>query len=92
MLTLALLIGQHVFMTFHFIQEPSIDVGQYVVSPSTRQNTDGAYQAAVSIKSGRGIGSHHRIFRFHPTFSSREGAHLYAITQGHCWLQARLAA
>jgi hypothetical protein len=76
-------------MTIQFQQEPSIDVGRYVVSPSTRQNSDGAFQAAVTIRSGRGISTHQRLFQFSPTFPSREGAHMYAITQGHCWLQSR---
>lgn len=75
-----------------FTQETPIDVGAYTVTPATRINPHGAYQAAVSIRSGRGIGSHDRVFRFQPTFASREMAHLYAITQGQCWLQDRLAA
>ncbi|MDO9158955.1 MAG: hypothetical protein Q8S32_01430 [Burkholderiaceae bacterium] len=79
-------------MNFTFQQEPSIDSGRYVVSPATCENQEGAFQASIAIQSGRGSSSHHRVLRFRPTFASREGARLYAITQGHCWLQARHAA
>lgn len=51
----------------------------------TRQTDEGRYTASVSIRSGRGAASHDRVFRFMPTFATREDALDYALAQGpHC--------
>jgi hypothetical protein len=70
-------------------QEQAFSVGKYLVSPLTRLNEAGQYIASLSIRSGSGRGTHDRVFRFLPEFSTREGAVQYAIAQGHQWLQQR---
>jgi hypothetical protein len=67
------------------LPEKSITMGKYVVSPTTHLNEAGSYRASVAIKTGQGMGTHHRVLRFGQLFSTREGARLFALTQG--WLQ-----
>jgi hypothetical protein len=62
-------------------------VGKYLVSPLVRRIDAGTYSAAVSIRSGRGMGTHDRIFRFIGQFPSHESAERYAIAQGIGWAQ-----
>jgi len=68
-----------------FIPEHSISMGRYVVSPTTHPTDTGGFRASVSIKSGQGASSHHRVFRFDGLFPTREAARLFAVTQG--WLK-----
>ena len=70
----------HLFMTS--VSDISIPMGKYVVSPSTQQTDSGDFRASITISSGRGASSHHRIYRFNPSFKTREDAHFYAMTQG----------
>lgn len=72
--------------------DPAIAVGRYLLSPLSHPTDGGAYRASVSIRSGQGRASHHRVLRCEPRFATREGALLFALTQGHCWLQGRPAA
>ena len=72
-------------------QEQAFSVGKYLVSPLTRLNDAGQYIASVSIRSGSGRGTHDRVFRFVPEFSTPEGALQYAVAQGRQWLQQRHA-
>ena len=67
--------------------EENFWVGKYLVSPLTRLTDAGNYAASVSIRSGRGSGTHDRVFRFAPRFATREGARRYAVEQGIGWLQ-----
>ncbi len=53
----------------------------------TRTEESGLYTALVSIRNG----SHDRVFRFRPQFSSREDAVQYAIDEAHIWLEQRAA-
>lgn len=69
------------------IREKTFSVGKYLVSPLTRRTDAGDYAASVSIRSGHGSGTHDRVFRFLPLFTTRERARLYAIEQGMHWLQ-----
>lgn len=69
--------------------EQAFSVGKYLVSPLTRTTESGQYTASVSIRSGRGSGTHDRVFRFVPEFPTQEGALKYAIAEGHSWLQQR---
>jgi len=71
-------------------QEKSFSVGKYLVSPLTRLTESGHYAASVSIRSGHGSGTHDRVFRFLPHFTTREGAVKYAIAEGQSWLHERL--
>jgi hypothetical protein len=73
------------------IREKTFSVGKYLVSPLTRINEAGAYVASVSIRSGRGSGTHDRVLRFVPQFATRESAVRYATEQGLSWLQSPVA-
>jgi hypothetical protein len=61
-------------------------MGQYVVSPATHPTGCGRFRASFSVQRAQDDGSRCRVFRFDTTFASREGARLFAVTQG--WLQA----
>ncbi|MEF7617554.1 DUF6566 family protein [Aquincola sp. MAHUQ-54] len=68
--------------------EKNFSVGKYLVSPLIRRTDAGAYVAAVSIRSGRGSGTHDRVFRFVPSFPTRESAARHAVEQGVTWIQS----
>jgi hypothetical protein len=70
----------------------NITVGKYLVSPMTRLTGEGDFAASVSIRSGRGSGTHDRVFRFVPRFATCQGARDYAVAQGMNWLQSRVQA
>lgn len=72
------------FMTT--IHEKTFSVGKYLVSPLTRLTDAGSYAPSVSIRSGRGSGTHDRVLRFVARFDTREDAHRYAVAQGLHWL------
>jgi hypothetical protein len=74
------------------IPEVNRTVGKYLVSPMTRLTEQGDYSASVSIRSGRGSGTHDRVFRFVPRFATPEGARTYALEQGVQWLRDRSRA
>ena len=69
--------------------ENTFSVGKYLVSPLTQRTEAGSFAASVSIRSGRGTGTHDRVYRFVPRFASRENALRYAIEQGQSWLLQR---
>lgn len=66
--------------------EPAFSVGKYLVSPFTHLTDGGHYAASVSIRSGRGSGTHDRVFRFTARFGTRESARRYAVEQGMQWV------
>ena len=68
----------------------NIAVGKYLVSPLTKQLDDGRYAASVSIRSGRGSGTHDRVMRFVRIFDTHRAAN-YATAQGISWIQGRMA-
>ncbi len=65
--------------------EKAFSVGKYLVSPLTRSNDSGQYTASVSIRNG----SHDRVFRFIPEFSTKEAAARYAVAEGRRWVSQR---
>lgn len=69
--------------------EKAFSVGKYLVSPSAHSTDTGRYTAGVSIRSGRGSGTHDRIYRFVPEFIQRDCALRYAVNEGHRWLAQR---
>lgn len=83
------LYGAHKGVSEHMISIPKqiFAVGKYLISPMTRTEESGLYTALVSIRNG----SHDRVFRFRPQFSSREDAVQYAIDEAHIWLEQRAA-
>lgn len=72
-------------MTMH----SNISVGKYLVSPMTRELSDGSFAASVSIRSGEGRGTHDRIMRFVDVFRSRATAAAYATREGLQWVGSR---
>lgn len=62
-----------------------LTVGKYLVSPLSKRLDDGCYAASVSIRSGRGSGTHDRVMRFLPRFPTREAAMNFAVEQGLAW-------
>lgn len=64
-------------------------MGKYVVSPATHRTDCGRYRASFAVQRKQGNGSYCRVFRFDKSFATREGARLFAVTQG--WLQASMA-
>mgnify|MGYP001162867957 FL=1 len=65
-----------------------LQVGKYLISPLTRLDGGGRYAASVSIRSGRGSGTHDRVVRLRPIFDSRDEAARYATAQGLAWVGA----
>lgn len=60
-------------------------IGKFSISPMTERTDCGAYRAGVTVSSGQGQSSHHRITRLQRLFASAEAARLVALTHG--WLQ-----
>lgn len=69
----------------------NISIGKYLVSPLTKRLDDGRYAASVSIRSGRGSGTHDRVLRFTQLFGCDSSAVNYATQQGLSWIHARAA-
>jgi hypothetical protein len=60
----------------------TIVVGNFFVSPLTTATDSGRFAASAVIRSGHGRGTHHRVLRFVPRFSTRDGARRYAVEHG----------
>ena len=73
--------------TFHVISisEKPFSVGKFLVSPLSFLSEAGDYHASISIRSGRGMGTHDRVFRLIPSFSSQEAALQYAAREGRAF-------
>ncbi|MDY0743533.1 hypothetical protein SNE35_03410 [Paucibacter sp. R3-3] len=67
----------------------SIEVGRFLVSPMTRPDDDGRFVASVSIRSGKGMSSVDRVFRFRSSFSNARAALQYATAEGTAWALQR---
>lgn len=64
----------------------ALSVGKYLVSPLSKRLSDGRFAASVSIRSGRGSGTHDRVLRFIPSFSTQAAALSYASNEGLTWV------
>jgi hypothetical protein len=71
--------------------ENAFSVGKYLLSPLVRRTESGQFAASLSIRSGRGSGTHDRVFRYVPLFAGRDQAAHYAVSQGLSWLHQRSA-
>ncbi|MBV8470691.1 MAG: hypothetical protein JOY60_12640 [Burkholderiaceae bacterium] len=69
------------------MQNKSIEVGRFLVSPMTTLDSDGLFVASVSIRSGRGMASVDRVMRFKPSFATPGAALRYATVEGTAWAQ-----
>jgi hypothetical protein len=63
----------------------SFEQGRYCISPMSEPRHDGGFDAAVSIRSGRGMSSVDRVMRFTPLFASARDALRYARAEGLAW-------
>jgi len=68
--------------------ENTFAVGKYLVSPLVTRTDSGRYAASVSIRSGHGSATHHRVLRFVPRFDTRDVARRYAVDHGLAWLHS----
>ncbi len=68
-----------------------IEVGKYLVSPLAKPHGAGQYAASVSIRSGRGSGTHDRVMRFSALFDSAAAALHYATEHAMRWIHERQA-
>jgi hypothetical protein len=68
-----------------------IEVGKYLVSPLAKPQGTGQFAASVSIRSGRGSGTHDRVMRFNALFDTAAAALHYATEHAMCWIRERQA-
>lgn len=68
-----------------------IEVGKYLVSPLAKPQGTGQFAASVSIRSGRGSGTHDRVMRFSALFDSAAAALHYATEHAMRWIHERQA-
>lgn len=61
--------------------------GRYLITPISHTSGNGRYTASLTIRSGKGTGTHCRIVSFAREFISREKALIHAATQGQVWLK-----
>ena len=71
------------------IDHNKIAVGKYLVSPLAKDQGEGRYAASVSIRSGKGMSSIDRVFRFKSSFSDALAALQYATAEGTSWALQR---
>jgi hypothetical protein len=67
----------------------NIAVGKYLVSPLAKLQAEGQYAASVSIRSGRGSGTHDLVLRFSGMFDSAASAVQYATEHALGWIKDR---
>ena len=71
------------------MNDNKIEIGKYLISPTARQQGEGRYAASVSIRSGRGSGTHDRVLRFNGIFDSAAAAVHYATEHAMGWIHER---
>jgi hypothetical protein len=71
------------------MNDSQLEVGKYLVSPLAKQQAEGRYAASVSIRSGRGSGTHDRVLRFTGLFDSAAAAVHYATEHALGWIHER---
>lgn len=69
------------------MQNNSVEVGRFLVSPMTSRGSDGLFVASVSIRSGRGMASVDRVMRFKASFATPTAALSYATVEGKAWAE-----
>lgn len=80
---------KYLAQAFMNIDYTKIAVGKYLVSPLAKQQGEGRYAASVSIRSGRGSGTHDRVLRFSGIFDSAAAAVHYATEHALGWIHER---
>jgi hypothetical protein len=80
---------QYLVKTFMNMNDTQLEVGKYLVSPLAKQQAEGRFAASVSIRSGRGSGTHDRVLRFTGLFDSAAAAVHYATEHALGWIHER---
>jgi hypothetical protein len=75
--------------TFMNMNDTQLEVGKYLVSPTAKAQGEGRFAASVSIRSGRGSGTHDRVLRFTGIFDSAAAAVHYATEHALGWIHER---
>ena len=75
--------------TFTTMNDTQIEIGKYLVSPTAKAQGEGRFAASVSIRSGRGSGTHDRVLRFSGIFDSAAAAVHYATEHAMGWIRER---
>ena len=78
-----------VISLFKMIKNTNIAVGRYLISPLAKLQAEGQYAASVSIRSGRGSGTHDLVLRFNGIFDSASAAVQYATEHALGWINDR---
>ena len=71
------------------MNDTQLEVGKYLVSPTAKAQGEGRFAASVSIRSGRGSGTHDRVLRFSGIFDSAAAAVHYATEHALRWIHER---
>ena len=71
------------------MNDTQLEVGKYLVSPTAKAQGEGRFAASVSIRSGRGSGTHDRVLRFTGIFDSAAAAVHYATEHALGWIHER---
>ena len=74
------------------VSSANLTVGKYLISPLVRVAEGGGYSASVSVKSGRGSGTHDRVLRLIGLFRTPETARSHAVAEGLDYLRPRFGA
>lgn len=70
----------------HNVQQQTLKVGKYLISPLTRPLDNGWFACSVSIRSGSGSGTTDRVVRLTRLFRDRIAAVEYAMAEGLQWI------
>jgi hypothetical protein len=65
--------------------------GKFHLTPLSRVAQDGGFTAGLSIRRGRGMQTHDRVYTFVRRFACRDSALRYAAAQAQAWLVNPLA-
>lgn len=68
------------------VQEQTLKVGKYLISPLTRPLDNGWFACSVSIRSGSGSATTDRVVRLTRLFRDRIAAVEYALAEGLQWI------
>ncbi|OIQ78374.1 hypothetical protein GALL_399210 [mine drainage metagenome] len=68
--------------SLNYNSHPTRSIGRYTLTPLTHKTDCGRFQAALSIRSGRGTTTHDRVYRFIPLFATSRDAARYGLEQG----------
>ncbi len=68
------------------ISAGAVACGPFHFTPLSRIAQDGGFTAGLSVRRGRGMQTHDRVYTFVRRFACRDSALRYAATQAQAWL------